>query len=85
MHLNESPISKELLEQVSEQVHISWMKKRMQEGWTYSKERNDIKKTTPCIVPYDELPEFEKEYDRETVRTVVNALLELGYSISKDK
>ena len=41
MPLNEPPISKELLEQVSEQVHISWMKKRMQEGWTYSKERDD--------------------------------------------
>ena len=84
MLLNNPPISKELLEQVSEQVHISWMKKRMQEVWTYGKERKDIKKTTPCIVPYNELPEDEKEYDRETVRTVVNALLELGYSISRN-
>ena len=77
------PDFENLLEKLAEQVHISWMKKRIEDGWSYGKERNDEKKTTPCIVPYAELPESEKEYDMETARTVVNALIALGYSISR--
>lgn len=77
-------LSEKVLEELAEQVHIAWMENRIKEGWTYGKERNEIKKTTPCIVPYNELPETEKEYDRNTVRTTLKALSALGYKISKD-
>ena len=36
------------------------------EGWRYGPCRDDEKKLTPCLVPYGELPEVEKEYDRIT-------------------
>ena len=77
-------LSEKLLEELAEQIHISWMENRIKHGWTYDKERNDIKKTTPCIVSYNELPETEKEYDRETVRTALKALSALGYKIYKE-
>ena len=83
MNSKEFPGFEYLLEELAEQVHIAWMKKRINDGWSYGKERNDAKKTTPCIVPYEELPETEKEYDKETARTVINALIALGYSISR--
>lgn len=35
-----------------------WSLNRMDEGWTYGPVRNDEKKETPCIVPYEELPEI---------------------------
>lgn len=76
--------SKEIVESLAEQVHVAWMEGRIKDGWTYGPKRDDILKKTPCIVPYEELPESEKEYDRNTVRTTVKALYSLGFSISKD-
>ena len=72
-----------VIEQLSQQVHKTWMANRIREGWTYGSERNDELKQTPCIVPYDELPEIEKDYDRNTVRTTIAALYNLGFTITK--
>lgn len=71
------------LEKIAEKVHETWMAARLKEGWVLGTERNDVKKTTPCLVPYCELPESEKEYDRITARTVINALNECGFEIIK--
>ena len=76
--------SKEIIESLAEQVHLAWMEGRIKDGWTYGVVRDDVLKKTPCIVPYNELPESEKEYDCNTVRTTVKALYSLGFCISKD-
>ena len=75
--------SPDIIEQLSEQVHKTWMASRINEGWSYGPERNDSLKQTPCIVPYNELSEIEKDYDRNTVRTTIKALYDLGFSITK--
>ena len=54
-----------LVEQMSKNVHEVWSETRIQQGWTYGEQRDDKKKTHPCLVPYEELPEEEKEYDRD--------------------
>ena len=61
-----SPELKELTEKIAENVHDVWAKNRINEGWKYGEKRDDIKKETPCLVPYEELPEIEKDYDRNT-------------------
>lgn len=76
-------VSDQLLEKLAEQVHITWMNQRIKEGWSYGPVRNDEKKQTPCIVPYNALSENEKEYDRNTVKTTIKALYSLGFCISK--
>ena len=76
-------VSDKLLEKLAEQVHITWMNQRVKDGWIYGQTRNDEKKQTPCIVPYKDLPEIEKEYDRITARTVINTLQNEGYIITK--
>ena len=50
----------QLSEQIAENVHEVWAKNRMEEGWTYGEQRNDILQQTPCLIPYKELPEEEK-------------------------
>ena len=50
-----------LSEQIAENVHEVWAASRLAEGWTYGAERNDRLKQHPCLVPYNELPEIEKE------------------------
>lgn len=70
-----------LLERIAEQVHVAWMESRRREGWTYGAERNDLAKTHPGMVPYAELAESEKEYDRRTARAAIRAILDRGYRI----
>jgi len=73
----------ELVELLARNVHDTWAKGRMQEGWTYGPERDDVRKTHPCLAPYNELPESEKEYDRNSVRETLKAIMALGYVIER--
>lgn len=76
-------LPRELVEELAEHVHDMWAKNRRAEGWTYGKARDDEKKETPCLVPYAELPEEEKEYDRCTAMETIRFLTEKGYKITK--
>ena len=73
----------ELTEQIAMNVHENWSAGRMAEGWTYGENRNDEKKITPCLVPYSQLPEEEKEYDRNTAFETLKMIVALGYKIEK--
>lgn len=72
-----------LAEIIAKNVHEVWSTERIKEGWTYGPVRDDVKKTTPCLVPYEELPESEKEYDRKTAFETLKLLIKLGYKIEK--
>lgn len=74
-----------LIEQISENVHEVWAESRMSQGWTYGKERNDALKQHPCLVPYKDLPEVEKAYDRDTALGTLKLIVKLGFRISKRK
>ncbi|MDO5328985.1 MAG: RyR domain-containing protein [Coriobacteriia bacterium] len=70
-----------LVEKIAQNVHDNWAKARIDEGWTYGPARNDEKKETPCLVPYEELSESEKEYDRKTALETIKLIIKLGYTI----
>lgn len=72
-----------LTEQIAEQVHDIWAQSRIAEGWTYGEKRDDELKQTPCLVPYSELPESEKAYDRNTAIETLKLIEALGYRIEK--
>lgn len=71
----------ELTEKIAENVHDVWAIGRIEQGWTYGTERNDELKTTPCLVPYSELPDSEKEYDRNTALETLKLIIKFGYKI----
>lgn len=73
----------ELTEKIAENVHENWSAGRIAQGWTYGEKRDDGKKTTPCLVPYSELTEQEKEYDRVTALQTLKLIVALGYKIEK--
>ena len=64
-----SPDLHELVERLAESNHDHWAQQRIREGWSYGSERDDERKTHPDLLPYDELSESEKEYDRGTPAT----------------
>lgn len=70
-----------LMEEIAKNVHENWAQLRVSEGWTYGEKRDSDKKTTPCLVPYEELPENEKDYDRKTAEQTLKTIIALGYTI----
>ena len=73
----------ELREAIAENAHEIWAENRQAEGWTYGPQRDDQLKQTPDMVPYSQLPEGEKEYDREMAMKTIKLLKKLGYDLIK--
>ncbi len=73
----------ELAEAMARNVHEVWARTRIEQGWTYGSTRNDQLKQHPCLVPYDELPECEKEYDRRTALETLKTLSAFGWNLVK--
>jgi ryanodine receptor 2 len=72
-----------LTEQLAKNAHEVWAQQRLTEGWTYGVRRDDAAKKHPCLVPYEDLPESEKEYDRRAAMETLKAILTLGFRIEK--
>lgn len=72
-----------LLEAMAKNVHENWAQERLNQGWTYGEKRDDTLKHHPCLVPYEELPEEEKMYDRNTSVETLKLILKLGFRIKK--
>ena len=70
-----------LVEQLAENNHDHWARQRIDAGWTYGPQRDDAHKTHPDLVPYGDLPEGEKEYDRTSVLETLKVIITLGYQI----
>jgi hypothetical protein len=73
----------ELIERLARNNHDHWARKRIDEGWRYGLTRNDERKEHPDLVPYDQLTEGEKEYDRKTVVEALKAIVALGWEVRK--
>jgi len=80
IQLNDSILS--LSEILAKNTHEVWASKRLAESWSYGAVRNDEKKHHPCLIPYEELSEIEKEYDRATSQEALKVILSLGYDIN---
>lgn len=72
-----------LCEEMAKNTHEVWAANRMQQGWTYGPVRDDAKMEHPCLVPYEELSEEEKKYDRDTAMETLKLIIKLGYVITK--
>lgn len=73
----------ELTEKLAENAHDVWANRRLAQGWTYGPTRDDTNKKHPDLIPYAELPESEKDYDRKTAMETLRVIITLGYRIAK--
>ena len=74
----------ELSELIARNTHEVWSLGRINDGWTYGEKRDDEKKHHPCLIPYEELTEEEKDYDRNTSLETLKLIIKLGYKITKN-
>ena len=73
----------ELREAIAENAHDVWAVERQAQGWTYGEQRDDNKKETPCMVPYSQLPDSEKTFDRDMAMNTLKMVKKLGYDLVK--
>lgn len=69
----------ELLERLAAVAHQVYCENRTREGWIYGQEKNESKKTSPLLVPYENLPEIYMDSNRRTVRSIPEKLARVGY------
>lgn len=80
--VNLTPELLALTERLAEHTHDVWALGRIAEGWTYGPKRDDTLKQHPGLVPYADLTEGEKQYDRATSLQTLRAVIALGYRIT---
>ncbi|HEY0073677.1 MAG TPA: RyR domain-containing protein [Abditibacteriaceae bacterium] len=73
----------ELTEKLARNIHEVWAQGRVSEGWRYGPQRDDAQKEHPSLVPYEQLSESEKDYDRNTALQTLKTMIALGYRIEK--
>lgn len=74
----------DLREAIAENAHEVWAAGRKSQGWSYGPERNDSLKQTPDMIPYSDLSDEEKLFDREMAMNTIKLLKKLGYKITKE-
>jgi hypothetical protein len=74
-----------LVDFLAKNTHDNWANERIKMGWKFGDKRDDRRKEHPCLVPYEELPESEKEHDRIAVKELLKTLILLGFRIEKMK
>ena len=74
----------QLTEQLARNTHENWSRERLNQGWVWGPVRDDARKHHPCLIPYEELSESEKAYDRNTALETLRLIVKLGYRIEKE-
>jgi hypothetical protein len=72
-----------LVETLAPNTMITGPGNELMRGWRYGANRDDGEKQHPDLVPYEQLPESEREYDRKTVVEALKAIIALGYEVRK--
>jgi ryanodine receptor 2 len=71
-----------LTERLAEHAHDVWARQRLQDGWTWGPARDDAARRHPCLVPYQELSQQERQYDRNAALDTLKAIIALGYRVA---
>jgi hypothetical protein len=71
------------IERMAELEHGRWNVERLRNGWRSGKPRDDEKKIHDCLVPWSELPENIRDYDRHGVSAFPEILAKAGLEISR--
>lgn len=74
LHLNEEEV-----ETMARVEHIRWSWEKRLNGWVFGEVKDDVKKTHPSLIPYEQLSESEKEKDRELVKLIPAFLQDIDY------
>src|SRR5665213_3159336 len=75
------PTLLELVEYLARNTHEVWSAGRIREGWTWGPQRDDASRRHPGLIPYEQLTESEKRFDRDTAMETLKLIAACGYGI----
>ncbi|MFN7141782.1 MAG: TRAFs-binding domain-containing protein, partial [Limisphaerales bacterium] len=73
-----------LTDLLAKNAHDTWAQQRISQGWKFGPVRDDLKREHPFLIPYKDLPESEKEFNRSSAQETIKMLLSLGYPKNGD-
>ena len=76
-------LGEDQVELLARREHERWCEERERDGWTLGPHKSTEHKVTPYLVPYEELSEEVREYDREPVRTMASLLRSAGFALCR--
>jgi hypothetical protein len=65
--------------------HDRWLADRLRDGWRYGPVKDGSTKVNPCMVPYEQLTEADKDKDRAAVRQIPASLAQVGFKVHRVK
>jgi hypothetical protein len=71
----------EHLELMAEAEHKGWVEHRKDNGWAFAATRDDARKLHPAMLPYMNLPEHERDKNRNAVSHIPDIAARAGYRI----
>ena len=71
------------IEIMAEMEHARWNVERLLDGWKWGERRDVTRKISPHVVPWSELPDDVKEWDRQTVRKIPEFLAIVGLEVRR--
>ncbi len=71
------------VETMARMEHERWTVEHLLAGWVYGLQRDEQAQTHPDLLPWDRLPESEKEYNRQTIRGYPAMLAQAGFEIRR--
>jgi hypothetical protein len=74
-------LSPDEVELLARMEHDRWLRERRADGWTLAETKDVERKTTPYLVPWEELPEGVRDFDRDAVRAIPRLVARAGLRI----
>ena len=74
-------LTPEELETLARLEHDRWMAQKLAQGWTYGPVKDSARKLHPSLVPWEDLPEAEKDKDRQPVQNIPEFLAAVGLEV----
>jgi len=71
----------EEIELMAGMEHERFVQERLQDGWEYGPVKDNARKISPTLVPWDGLSEEEKQKDRDAVEVLPSLLAKVGLEI----
>jgi voltage-gated potassium channel Kch len=80
---DEAPLelTEDEIELLAPHEHARWFKAKCAAGWVFGPTKDDERKTTPSLVPWDELSDEDQHRDRSAVREIPTLLQSAGYEV----
>jgi hypothetical protein len=71
------------LERLAQAEHVRFSQRRLNNGWRYGPVRDDEAKVHPFLVDWDDLPELERDKDRDAIRNIPEVLARAGLGVAR--